>query len=78
MCVCVFIYFINVSMFTLTHLLRTILVYYVYDLFYFDIVLTHFVKKMRTQNTENSEKENSETKQEIRTKREVNEDKTKL
>ena len=45
-------------MFTLTHLLRTILVYYVYDLFYFDIVLTHFVKKMRTQNTENSEKEN--------------------
>ena len=33
---------------------------------------------MRIQNTENSEKENSETKQEIRTKREVNEDKTKL
>ena len=29
---------------------------------------------MRTQNTENSEKENSETKQEIRTKREVNKD----
>ena len=56
MCVCVFIYFITVSIFSLTHLLRTILVYYVYDLFYFDIVLTNFVKNMRTQNTENSEK----------------------
>ena len=33
---------------------------------------------MRIQNTENSEKENSETKQEIRTKREVNKDKIKL
>ena len=33
---------------------------------------------MSIQNRENSEKENSETKQEIKTKREVNKDKTLL
>ena len=33
---------------------------------------------MTIKNTENLEKENSETKQETRTKREVNKDKTKL
>ena len=33
---------------------------------------------MRIQDTENLEKENSETKQEIKTKREANKDKTKL
>ena len=40
-----------------------------YYLFYFNITFTHFVEKIRIQNTENSEKQNSETKQEIRTKR---------
>ena len=49
---------------------RTIEVYYVYCLFYFDIAFTHFVEKMRIQNTQNSEKENSETKQAVRTKKE--------
>ena len=33
---------------------------------------------MRNQNAENSEKDNSRTKQKIREKREANEDKTKL
>ena len=49
-----------------------------YYLFYFDIAFTHFIENMRIQNTENSKKENSDTKQEISTKREVNKDKTKL
>ena len=37
-----------------------------------------FVEKMRIQNAENLEKENLETKHEIRTKREVNKNKIKL
>ena len=37
---------------------------------------TPFFENMRIQNTENSEKENSEIKKEIQTKREVNKDKT--
>ena len=48
---------------------RTIYVYYVYSLFYFDIAFTHFVEKMGTQNIENSEKDNAETKREIKTER---------
>ena len=43
-------------------------VYNVYYLFYFDIAFTYFVEKARIQTTENSEKENSEIKQEIRKK----------
>ena len=71
-----FIYFIHVSIFTLTYVLfKLIMVIY---LFFFDIAFTHIVENIRIQNTENSEKENSETKQEIRTKREVNKDKRKL
>ena len=47
-------------------------------LFYFGIAFTHFIENMRIQNTKNSKKENSDTKQEIRTKREINKDKTEL
>ena len=64
--------------FTLTFLLTFYLNFLRLLLFYFDIAFTHFVEKMRIQNTENSEKQNSETKQEIRTNREVSNDKTKL
>ena len=75
-CVWVFIYFIHVSIFTLTYVLfKLIMVIY---LFFFYIAFTHIVENIRIQNTENSEKENSETKQEIRTKREVSKDKRKL
>ena len=70
-CVCVFIYLFY-SCFHFYSYLRTIYVYCAYYLFYFDIAFTHFLEKMRIQNTENSEEDNSETKQEIRTKREVN------
>ena len=58
----------------LTYYLSLLLHY----LFYFDIAFTHFIEKMKIQNTENSKKENSDTKQEIRTKREVNKDTAKL
>ena len=78
-CVCVFVYFIHVSiLLLLTFLLTFYLNFLRLLLFYFDIAFTHFVEKMRIQNTENSEKQNSETKQEIRTNREVSNDKTKL
>ena len=70
------IYFIHVYIFTLTYVLLRTQVYYIYYLFYFDIARTHFVDKKRIQNTENSEKQKSEMKQEIGTKREVNKDKT--
>ena len=66
-CVCVFIYFIHVSIFALR-----------YVLFKFITFIIYFVLILLLQNTENSEKENSETKQKMRTKREVNKDKTKL
>ena len=72
----VVIYFIRVYIFTLTYVLLRTQVYYIYYLFYFDIARTHFVDKKRIQNTENSEKQKSEMKQEIGTKREVNKDKT--
>ena len=42
------------------------------------MVFTYFLENMRIQNTENSEKDNLETKLEIRKKRKVNKDKTKL
>ena len=45
-------------------------------LLYFDIAFTPFIENMKIQNTENSEKESSETKKEIKTKREANKDKT--
>ena len=70
------IYFIHVYIFTLTYVLLRTQVYYIYYLFYFDIARTQFVDKMRIQNTENSEKQKLEMKQEIGTKREVNKDKT--
>ena len=70
------IYFIRVYIFTLTYVLLRTQVYYIYYLFFFDIARTHFVDKKRIQNTENSEKQKSEMKQEIGTKREVNKDKT--
>ena len=49
-------------------------------LVYFILILRLLIllKKMGIQNTERSEKDNSETKEEIRTKREVSKDKTKL
>ena len=74
-CVYVFICFTHVSILSLLTYYLNVFVYY---LFYFVIAFTHFVEKMRIQNTENSEKQNSEPKQEIRTKREVNKNKTKL
>ena len=42
------------------------------------MVFTYFLENMRIQNTENSEKDNLETKLEIRKKRKVNKDKAKL
>ena len=49
-----------------------------YYLFHFDIVIIHYLEKRRIQYTENSEKDNSVTKQKIREKRQVNKDKAKL
>ena len=72
------VYFIHVSYLRFYSFLWIIEVCSVYCLFHFDIAFTHLVEKMRIQNTENSEKENLETKHEIKTKREVNKDKTKL
>ena len=51
-------------------------VYYICYLRCFDIAFTSFIENMKIQNIENSEKESSETKKEIKTKREVNKDKT--
>ena len=62
MCVCVFIY-IHIS---------------ISPFFLFLTGYLSFVEKMRIQNAENLEKENLETKHEIRTKREVNKNKIKL
>ena len=42
------------------------------------MLLLILLKQMKIQNTENLEKENLETKHEIRTKREVNKNKIKL
>ena len=68
MCVCLFIYFIHISIFPLSHGLFKLVKLSAY----------YFVEKMRIQNAENLEKENLETKHEIRTKREVNKNKIKL
>ena len=65
----VFIYFIHVSIFNLTCVLFKFVIF---------IAFTLFIENMSIQNTENSEKENSEAKQEIKIKREVNKDKTLL
>ena len=45
---------------------------------HFDSIFSHFNEKTRIQTTENSEIDNSEIKQEIRKKTEVNKDKLKL
>ena len=42
------------------------------------MAFTYFLENTRIQNTENSEKDNLETKLEIRKKRKVNKNKTKL
>ena len=73
-CVCVLLFCSCLHFYSYS---RIIEVYYVYYLFYLNIAFTHFVEKMGIQITENSEKYNSETKQEI-TKRVLSIDKTKL
>ena len=78
-CVCVFtyfIYFILVFIFNLTYVLFEFIKFIIYFIVIF--VFIHVLEKMRNQNAENSEKDNSITKQKIREKREANEDKTKL
>ena len=76
-CVCVFILFIlfmSPFLLLLTYYLRLLRLSFI--LFWY--CFYSFYWKMRIQNTENSEKDNSETKQEIRTKREVNKNETKI
>ena len=66
MCVRVFVYIIHISGFTLSHGLFKFVTSF---LFYFYIDFTHFVEKTRIQNTENSEKENLEKKQQNQNKK---------
>ena len=72
-CACLFILFLSPILLLLTDYLSLLRL-----LFNFDIAFTHFVEKRGFKIQKNSEKENSETKHEIRRKREVNKDKTKL
>ena len=76
MCGCLFVYFVHVSIISLTHVLFKFINPFMteavitYDnrlrhervkfIIYFNIAFTHFVENTRIQTTENSEKENSE------------------